>query len=123
MEDVKKTLEALAEQTRNQNRIIVRLQRQYEAQRRMNLRLRRQDAGIIGELELVITELRRNRQPGVAPYRRARGEQMLEPPDWLNLATGDQGSLEEKHIENAEDMMPVAEEQEEEDDDDEEVML
>ena len=77
-----RTLETLVSR---QDTTILRIKDQSRARRR-------RDKGIISELELVITELRRNRQQGVAPYRRARSEQMIEPPFWLTSLMEDRGS-------------------------------
>jgi protein-tyrosine-phosphatase len=51
----------------------------------------------VQEFELVIIELRRNQRGDVLPFRRPRGEQMVDAPDWLSAEQ--QGSLEEKHAE------------------------
>ena len=58
----------------------------------------------VQEFELVIIELRRNQRGDVLPFRRPRGEQMVDAPDWLSAEQ--QGSLEEKHAEHLELFLP-----------------
>jgi len=58
----------------------------------------------VQEFELVIIELRRKQRGDVLPFRRPRGEQMVDAPDWLSAEQ--QGSLEEKHAEHLELFLP-----------------
>jgi hypothetical protein len=71
---------------------------------RDNQRNQRHHQMTVQEFELVIIELRRNQRGDVLPFRRPRGEQMVDAPDWLSAEQ--QGSLEEKHAEHLELFLP-----------------